>query len=66
MNYQGLYGSEASEFLDVAVDLRGSELELVGVGYCEALCFCSRIFYSELGEGSCEIPRFRCRNSVTE
>ena len=31
-----LSGSQASEFLDVALYLRGSKLELVGVGYGEA------------------------------
>ena len=36
INYQVLYGSKATEFLDVAMDLRGSKLELVGVGYGEA------------------------------
>jgi hypothetical protein len=60
VNYQGLYGSEAPEFVDVAVGLRVSKLELVGVGYSEAFCLCSRIFYSELGESVCEVSWFRC------
>ena len=66
MNYQGLYGSEAPEVLDVAVCLRVGKLEHVGVGYSEAFCLSARIFYSELGEGVCEVPRIRCRGSVTE
>jgi hypothetical protein len=36
MNYQGILRSQASEFLDITLYLRGSKLELVGVGFGEA------------------------------
>jgi hypothetical protein len=66
VNYQGLYGSEAPEFLDVAVCLCGSELKHVGVGDSETFGFCSRVFYSELGESVCEVSWFRCWDIVPE
>jgi len=66
VNYQGLYGSEAPEFLDVAMCLCGSELKHVGVGDSETFGFCSRVFYSELGESVCEVSWFRGWDIVPE
>ncbi len=66
VNYEGLYGSEAPEFLDVAVYLCRSELEHVGVGDCESFGFCPRVFCSELGESVCEVSWFRCWDIVPE